>query len=217
MLLLENYKTYNFPHSLIFMPDISECFEKGKIGEFLFTRYLAARADAVKIADVSKNRRYQERGIDIVFYRKNEKESTLITTENSELEQLVHEKVVTHDPNLEGLNRTTFEIKTCSRIHQTNNFFLETASNFEYATPGSFLFSTADFFIYYSTGEDVFYVLPLLATRKWVLDGNFRTRRTGTTKNGIHIYTSSGYIVHKEELLTARLGTYILPNPFNKL
>ncbi len=213
MLLLENYKIYNSPPILTYMPDISKCFERGKEGEFLFARYLAARHDAMKICDVSKDRGYQDQGIDFIFYRREEKDSRLITTENSELEKLVQDRVVTHDATL-NLPRTTFEIKTCSRIHQTGNFFLETASNFERDTPGSFMFSNADFFIYYSTGEEVFYILPLERTRKWVIQNNFRTRRTGTTRHGIRVYTSAGYVVPGRELLNAGLGTYVLPNPF---
>jgi hypothetical protein len=93
------------------------------------------------------------------------------------------------------------------RWHTTGNFFFETFSNKEKATPGCFLYTQADFVFYYFVAPRLLYILPMPATRDWFL-ANLAcfAERTTTTPVGNTMYTTVGRLVPISVLLRAVPG-----------
>jgi len=93
-------------------------------------------------------------------------------------------------------NRTfRIEIKG-DRWHRTGNFFFETASNKERATPGCLLYTKADYVFYYFVTPRILYCLPMPATMKWFSANLTRFKqRCTTTPVGKHYYTTVGRLV----------------------
>jgi hypothetical protein len=82
------------------------------------------------------------------------------------------------------------------RLHHTGNFFFETISNREKATPGCFLYTQADFVFYYFVMTRVLYILPMPATREWFCANLARfPERATTTPVGDDAYTTVGRLV----------------------
>jgi hypothetical protein len=82
------------------------------------------------------------------------------------------------------------------RWHTTGNFFFETLSNREKATPGCFLYTQADFVFYYFVATRLLYILPMPTTRDWFLTNIARfPERATTTPVGKDAYTTVGRLV----------------------
>jgi hypothetical protein len=95
------------------------------------------------------------------------------------------------------------ELKVDSYYH-TGNFFFETYSNLERATPGCFLYTEADLLFYYFLPQGVLYILPLPETRAWFLSEqtSFPERDNRTpVKDGF--YTTRGRLVPRSALMRA--------------
>ena len=90
------------------MPDINDSFRKGNLGEREFIRYLAARADTSHICNVSLVPEYQQKGIDIVWYKEPKTDSRIITTDESELERLINAHTINEDLVDERMQKYTF-------------------------------------------------------------------------------------------------------------
>ena len=197
------------------MPDINDSFRKRNLGEREFIRYLAARADTSHICNVSLVPEYQQKGIDIVWYKEPKTDSRIITTDESELERLINAHTINEDLVDERMQRYTFEVKTCERISETGNFFLEKVSNLERGTVGSFFYTEAGIYTYYSLNEQIFYLMPMPKTRDWVKTRKFYEAITETSKDNILLYHTLGLLVPRKTLLTAHeLGIKQVHNPF---
>ncbi len=197
------------------MPDINDSFRKGNLGEREFIRYLAARTDTSHICDVSLVPEYQQKGIDIVWYKEPKTDGKIIITDESELERLVNAHIIDEDLVDERMQRYTFEVKSCSRISETGNFFLEKVSNFERGTTGSFFYTEAGIYTYYSLNERIFYLMPMPKTRDWVKNHNFQEAMAETSEGGIILYHTLGLLVPRKILLKAeRLNIKKVYNPF---
>ncbi len=89
----------------------------------------------------------------------------------------------------------SIEIKG-DRWDKTGNFFFETSSNQEKATPGCFLYTQADLVFYYFVAPRILYILPMPATRDWFLANLARfPERATTTPVGDGAYTTVGRLV----------------------
>ena len=197
------------------MPDITDSFIQGRRGEQDFINYLAARQDGVHVCDVSALPSFRLKGIDIVFYRTMQPNKAI--ADESELERLVQEKIRYEDVQDSRCRRYTFEIKSCSVIGRTGNFFLETMSNVEKGNPGSFLYTHANYYLYYSLTEELFHYLPMPKTRQWVLVRKFPEKVTSTSMEGIVQYHTKGLVVPRRNLLEAKqLGITVQINPFSE-
>ncbi len=198
------------------MPDLTDSFAQGIQGEQHFINYLAARKDGVHVCDVSGILSFQQQGIDIIFYRT--MQPNKVIGDESELERLVQEKTRYEDVQDSHCRCYTFEIKSCSVIGRTGNFFLETVSNVERGTEGSFLYTRADYYVYYSTTEGLFHYLPMPKTRAWVLTQNFPEKVTFTSQEGVVLYHTKGLVVPRRELLNEKqLGIRVQSDPFDKV
>jgi hypothetical protein len=82
------------------------------------------------------------------------------------------------------------------RWDRTKNFFFETHSNLEKATPGCFIYTEADWLFYYFVNTRLLYRLPMPKTREWfhITMRRFRERST-TTPVGNSYYTTMGRLV----------------------
>jgi hypothetical protein len=91
--------------------------------------------------------------------------------------------------------RYKVEIKG-DRLHQTGNFFFETVSNAQKATPGCFLYTEADLLFYYFVSTGILYILPVPETRGWFKQHmtEFQERSTNTPV-GEDYYTTIGRLV----------------------
>ncbi|MDM8564778.1 hypothetical protein QUF74_03915 [Candidatus Halobeggiatoa sp. HSG11] len=99
--------------------------------------------------------------------------------------------------------------KSCYKVeikgdqwHKTGNFFFETKSNRERATPGCFLYTEADLLFYYFVIPKILYILIMPETRHWFLANiqRFKERST-TTPVGNGFYTTVGKLVPIEIVL----------------
>jgi len=209
-------KYINIIKSIIKMPDINESFKKGNIGEREFIRYLAARADTSHICNVSLVPEYQKRGIDIIWYKEPKTDSRIITADESELEHLVNTHTTDEDLVDESMQRYTFEVKTCGRISETGNFFLEKVSNVEKRTVGSFFYTEAGIYTYYSLNEHIFYLMPMPKTRDWIKARRFYEAMAETFENDILLYHTLGLLVPRKTLLKEQgLSVKQIRNPFS--
>jgi hypothetical protein len=104
--------------------------------------------------------------------------------------------------------RRAYRIKVKgNRWHTTGNFFFETHSNKEKATPGCFPYTQADLVFCYFGEPHLLYILPMPATRDWFLanSAHFRERAT-TTPVGDETYTTVGCLVPIQVVLREVAG-----------
>ncbi len=88
------------------------------------------------------------------------------------------------------------------RWDRTGNFFFETISNREKATPGCFLYTRADLVFYYFVAARTLYILPMPETRAWFLENQTRyPERATTTPVGNTFYTTVGRLVPIREVV----------------
>ncbi len=125
------------------------------------------------IVDVSGDKKYQQKGIDLIVKR------TLPYYDLS------------------------VEVKGDEKIGDSSNFFFETKSNEELGKPGWFLYSEALLLSYVSVTEKAMYLMFLETLKERVManEKKFKTARTSTkSKNGKILYHTSGLLVPKDEV-----------------
>ena len=92
------------------------------------------------------------------------------------------------------------EVKIDEKMHQTENFFLETISNHIKGTPGCFIYSEADEFYYYDVVQDILYIFNLNEARSWFKNNleKFKEVATSTSLSNGDYYKTIGRIVQKK-------------------
>lgn len=135
--------------------------------------YLERREGVKSVIDVSKERPYQAKGIDLLV------------------------------ESVSGSRKYGVEVKGDYVMHNSGNFFFETESNDVRKTPGWFIYSEADVLAYVSVHESLLFLMDFPGIRRWVTPriGNFKTRRTGTKgESGSVIYHTTGILVPRSFL-----------------
>lgn len=106
--------------------------------------------------------------------------------------------------------KATYQVEIkADRWHRTGNFFFETHSNLERNTPGCLLYTEADLIFYYFLEPKKLFILPMPATRDWLLANleRFEERRTSTPVNG-RCYTTVGRLVPIQTVLEEVPGVH---------
>lgn len=88
--------------------------------------------------------------------------------------------------------RKTFEVKYDSKIHSTNNLYLELTNIYSRGGKGWFEFCEADYLVYGDAVSNTFYVIPLLELRERANKLPFRSARCG--------YDSTGQLVSLKDI-----------------
>ena len=141
--------------------------------------HLNSFIDTVSITDVTKDREYRKKDIDLLW-------------------------TINIAPTPQTLS---LEIKADTYV--SGNFFFETASNAEKGTPGCFMYTEADFVFYYFLKTGELYKLPMPATRQWFKENMnlFQERSTRTPCGGpLGHYTTIGRLVPIKTVMESNIG-----------
>lgn len=150
----------------------------GDFGQAVAAAYVSGRTGVYGVEDVSRDSRFIQRGIDLVWR--------------------VAQRWPFCDIVVYG------EVKTDLKMYRTGNFFIETQSNTARGTPGWLTCSEADRLLYLSFGDKKLYDLDLPAVRRFLSGRRYPTARSST--GGVHgtvLYHTKGIVVPRDDLLAS--------------
>ncbi len=152
------------------------------------TTFLLSLPTTVKVVNVEKNRLYQNKDIDLLWYVRSKKTGEIV--------------------------KKSIEIKADTYLSQ--NYFFETVSNTVRNTPGCFLITESDFVFYYFIKTKELHILPTNEVRNWFLDNQekFCEATTSTSGPNRFYYSSKGRKVPKRTAQANCNITVIDVNPF---
>ncbi|MCA3011873.1 MAG: hypothetical protein INH41_05665 [Myxococcaceae bacterium] len=132
----------------------------------LATDFLHLKAPGGLVHDVQQDPRFQHRGIDLLWDRRDQSEVLGV------------------------------EVKGDRQGRRRGNYFFELISNAEKDAPGCFLYSTADLLLYVFLDVREVHCLSLEALRGWFLPrAREYPLKSTKTRTGAHLYTTVGAIV----------------------
>lgn len=149
-------------------------FNIGKVAVEKVTAFLQQQPNHRGFANVEDVKKYQELGIDILWW--------IYSTPRNRMIKV--------------------EVKADTYFH-TGNIYLETVSNMTKQTPGCFLSSRADIWAYFFIGVEVLYWIPLKVAQNWLklAQNRFQIRNTSTGKGDTQFYQTQGVLVPRTVLL----------------